>query len=346
VPSDPGARPLLVILGPTAVGKSDLALLACERCDGEIVSVDSMQVYRGLDAATGKPDARARSRVPHHGIDLADPRRDFSLGDFVRAATATVEAIRSRGRLAVLVGGTGLYLRGLLRGIAEAPRRDAALRERLDGIGAARGVQFLHRMLRRVDPGAAARLPPRDRQRLVRALEVFFAGRRPLSELIGAAPFGPERWPAVKIGLDVPRERLGRLIDERVGRFFAAGLVDEVRGLLRAGVPESANAFKALGYRETLRHLRGGLTLEQAVAATRRATRRYAKRQQTWFRKEAGVTWFEIDPDREDRFAAPLEFAARALAARTSGDPTPGAQTPGAQTPGEQTSGERTPGKR
>jgi tRNA dimethylallyltransferase len=316
VPPEAATRPLLVIVGPTAVGKSDLAVLACERLGGEILSVDSMQIYRGLDAATGKPDAPTQRRVPHHGIDLADPGSDFSLGEFVRAGAGIVEAIRSRGRLPVLVGGTGLYLRGLLRGIAEAPRRDAALRARLNDLGAARGAPHLHRMLRRVDPDAAARLPPRDRQRLVRALEVFYAGRRPLSDLIRAAPFGPDRWPAVKIGLDMERHRLGRRIDERVGRFFAAGLVDEVRGLLSAGVPESANAFKALGYREALLHLRGALTLEQAMAATRQATRRYAKRQRTWFRKETGVTWFDIDPDRDDRFEAPLEFAARALGAR------------------------------
>ena len=298
------------------MGKSDLAILACERFGGEIVSVDSMQVYRGLDAGTSKPDAAARRRVPHHGLDLADPGRDFSMGDFVRMAEAAMEGMRGRGRLPVLVGGTGLYLRGLLKGIAEAPRRDSAVRARLDTIAARRGASFLHRMLQRVDPEAAGRIRARDRQRVVRALEVIVSARRPLSALIRDAPFGPDRWPAVKVGLAMDRAALYRRIEVRVDRFFAAGLVGEVRSLVDAGVPATANAFKALGYRETLRHLAGEITLDQAMAATRQATRRYAKRQWTWFRKEEGVTWFEIDPERDDRFAAPLAFAARALQER------------------------------
>jgi tRNA dimethylallyltransferase len=301
----------VVIVGPTAVGKSDLALRLCEERGGEIVSVDSMQVYRGLDAGTSKPDAATRRRVPHHGIDLAEPGRDFSVGDFVRETEAVVEAIRARGRLAVLVGGTGLYLRGLLKGLADAPRRQAGLRARLARVEARRGGPFLHAMLRRVDPPAAARLGPNDRQRIVRALEVFFAEKRRLSDLVRRAPFGPDRWPAVRIGLTMERGLLYRRIDARVERFFAAGLVDEVRRLLAAGAPPEANAFKALGYREAILHLQGRMTLPAAIAATQQATRRYAKRQWTWFRREEGVTWFEARPD--DGFAAPLAHAARAL---------------------------------
>lgn len=308
-----GGPPLLVIVGPTAVGKSDCALLACARFGGEIVSVDSMQVYRGFDRGTSKPDEETRRRVPHHGIDLADPGRDFSMGDFVREGERAIAGIRSRGRLPVLVGGTGLYLRGLLKGIADAPRRDAALRARLGAVAARRGLPFLHRMLRRLDPDAAARLPPRDRQRIARALEVALAARRPLTELIRAAPFGADRYPAVKIGLTMDRVALYRRIDERIARFFAAGLVDEVRDLLARGVPPEANAFKALGYREAMRHARGELSLAGAIEAAARATRRYAKRQWTWFRREEGVTWFPLDPAAAAPFAAPLDFAARAL---------------------------------
>ena len=306
--------PILVIVGPTAVGKSDLALRAAERLGGEIVSVDSMQVYRGLDAGTSKPDPETRRRVPHHGIDLADPGRDFSLGDFVRQAEIAVEDIRGRGRTAILVGGTGLYLRGLLKGLAPAPRRNPDLRRRLDATAGRRGVPFLHAMLRRVDPPAAGRLGGNDRQRIVRALEVFFAEKRRLSDLIGAAPFGADRWPAVKIGLTLDRRRLYERIDARVERFFAGGLVEEVRALLAAGVPRTANAFKALGYREALLHVDGALTLSAAIDATQRATRRYAKRQRTWFRKEEGVTWF--DQDTEAGRAAALECATRAPAGR------------------------------
>ncbi len=301
------------MVGATAVGKSEFAVLACERFGGEIVSVDSMQVYRGLDRGTAKPDPRTLRRVPHHGIDLADPGEDFSLGDFVRHAERAIASIRGRRRLPVLVGGTGLYLRGLLKGIVEAPPRDEALRKRLRSLAERRGTLHLHRLLARVDPGAAARLRPADGQRLVRALEVYRLARRGLSDLIRESPFGPDRFASVKIGLSIEREALYRIIDARVERFFAGGLVDEVRRLMQAGHPESGNAFKALGYRETLRHLRGGSSLEEAILLTQRNTRRYAKRQWTWFRKEEGVTWFDIDADDPDRFRRPLAHAEQAL---------------------------------
>jgi tRNA dimethylallyltransferase len=310
---------VLAVVGPTAVGKSAFALDACERFDGELVSVDSMQVYRGLEAATSKPRAEERARVPHHGLDLADPGRDFSMGDFVRAAERAIDGIRSRGRLPVLVGGTGLYLRGLLRGVAETPRRSPRLRARLTAIAERRGVPWLHRMLRRVDAASAARLPPRDRQRIARALEVYFTARRPLSALIAASPFGEDRYDPIKIGLAMRREDLHRRIDDRVDGFFAAGLVEEVRRLLAAGCPPAANAFKALGYREVIAHLRGETTLEEAKALTRRNTRRYAKRQWTWFRKEPGVVWFEVDPEAPDSFAQATEHAGRELARRRKG---------------------------
>ena len=311
------SRPtVLVVVGPTAVGKSAFALCACEQFLGELVSADSMQVYRGLETATSKPGAEERARVPHHGIDLADPGQDFSMGDFVRSAERSIDGIHARGRLPVLVGGTGLYVRGLLRGVAEAPRRSPRLRARLDALAARRGVPWLHRMLRRVDPHTASRLPVRDRQRIARALEVFFSARRPLSSLIGASPFGEDRYDAIKIGLDMRRDELHRRIDARVDGFFAAGLVDEVKSLLASGCPPSANALKALGYREVLSFLQGETTLEEAITLTRRNTRRYAKRQSTWFRKEPGVVWLEIDPRSPERFEAALEHAGREIARR------------------------------
>lgn len=307
---------LLIVVGPTAVGKSDFALLACERFGGEVVSVDSMQVYRGLDRGTSKPPPGVRRRVPHHGIDLADPGEDFSLGQFERSAAGAIAAIRARGRLPVLVGGTGLYLRGLLKGVVDAPRRDEALRARLRALQDRHGPGHLHRLLRRVDPPAARGLGPADAQRIVRALEVRFAGGERLSDLIRASPFGPDRYPAVKIGLSMERGTLYRLIDERVLQFYSSGLVEEVRGLLAAGVPESSNAFKALGYREAVEHLRGAIDRERAIALTQQNTRRYAKRQWTWFRKEEGVAWFEVDPSRADRFEGPMAHAACALGRR------------------------------
>ena len=306
-------RPLLVVLGPTAAGKSEFALAACERFGGEIVSVDSMQVYRGLDRGTAKPGPEARRRAPHHGIDLAEPGQDFSLGDFVRASQEAIRSIQRRGRLAILVGGTGLYLRGLLKGIVDAPRRNGALRARLTALAERHGAARLHRLLARVDPAAAARVLRNDRQRIVRALEVYSVARRGLSDLIRESPFGPDRYVSVKIGLDMDRDTLYRVIDARVERFFAEGLVEEVRALRAAGCPDTANAFKALGYKETLRHLRGELSLDEAIDLTRRDTRRYAKRQWTWFRKEEGVAWFATDPADPNRFDAPLAYAARAL---------------------------------
>lgn len=309
----PPESPVLVVVGPTGVGKSEFVLLACDRLNGELVSVDSMQVYRGLDLGTAKPDAPTRARVRHHGIDLAPPGSDFSMGDFVRFSERVIEDIWKRGRLPILVGGTGLYLRGLLKGIVDAPRRDEAIRRRLRSREQERGPGYLHRMLLRVDPEAGRRLPVRDRQRIVRALEVYFKSRRGLSERIREAPFGSDRYRSVKIGLSMNREVLYRMTDARVVRFFEAGLVDEVRGLLAAGLAPESNALKALGYREVLSHLRGEISLEEAISSTQRNTRRYAKRQWTWFRREEGVTWFNIDPSRVDRFAGPLNFAAREL---------------------------------
>jgi tRNA dimethylallyltransferase len=244
------------------------------------------------------------------------------MGDFVRAAEEAVEGIAARGRLPILVGGTGLYLRGFLHGMAEAPRRAPRLRARLNASAERRGVEWLHRMLCRLDPETAARLGPRDRQRLVRALEVRFSARRPLSQVIAETPFGPDRHPAVKIGLTMERARLYERIDARVEAFFERGLIEEVRGLLARGVPRTANAFKAIGYREALAHLDGRATLEEARAETRRRTRNYAKRQWTWFRREPGVEWFEVEPGAAAPFTAPLEHAAAGLAGVRGGPGT------------------------
>jgi tRNA dimethylallyltransferase len=273
-------------------------------------------VYRGLDAGTSKPDETERRRAVHHGIDLAQPGDDFSLGDFVRYAEHTIASIRQRKRLPVLVGGTGLYLRGLLRGIVDAPRRDEAIRARLAESARRHGDPHLHRILQRVDAEAARRLGPRDRQRVVRALEVFFATRRGLSDWIRESPFGPDRYDVVKIGLNMDRDALYRRIDARIDRFFAGGLVEEVQGLLDGGCPPAANALKALGYRECLTYLAGEQSLADAIALTRRNTRRYAKRQLTWFRAEPDVSWFSLSSEGGDRFRAPLEHAERQLGAR------------------------------
>lgn len=294
---------IVVIVGPTATGKSDLALAVARRFGGEIVGVDSAQVYRGLDAATGKPSRADRASIPHHLIDVADPGSDFSAGDYARLAEEAIDRIRSAGRLPVLAGGTGLYLRALLRGLADLPRRDAAVRDALRIWAARRDPSALHRMLGALDPQAASALPLRDTQRIVRAIEVVLATGRPYSAGVAAQPFTADRFDAIKIGLLASRDILGARIDRRVQAFFDAGLIVEVRRLLDAGVPLSANSLKALGYREVFAHLRGEIGLEETVALVKRNTRRYAKRQLTWFRREPGVVWFEFREHPEERFA-------------------------------------------
>jgi tRNA dimethylallyltransferase len=233
--------------------------------------------------------------VPHHLVDVADPRTSFTLGDYVNLAEAAMAGIASRGKVPVVVGGTGMYLRGLLRGIVASPPADPLLRERLRRMAARFGSPRLHRWLARLDAGSAARLLPGDAQRVTRALEGALAGTpwsRALREQ-GTWSSGAERYPTLKIGLDRDRKVHGVALDARVEAFFAAGLVDEVRALLVSGVPPTANALKAIGYRQTVAGLAEGTALSEVVARVKQATRSYAKRQRTWFRKEPGVTWLD-----------------------------------------------------
>jgi len=299
---EPG-RDLIVVVGPTASGKSDLSIHLARRFSGEIVGVDSAQVYSGLDAATGKPHLQARDEIRHHLIDVAEPGRDFSAGDFARLAESAIGEIRRAGKRPILVGGTGLYLRALLRGLTDLPVRDAGLRSALRRWSSGRDERSLHRLLESLDPPAAAAIPPRDTQRIVRALEVFFVTGARFSALIASPPSPSDRFSSIKIGLTAPRDVLAGRIERRAESFFASGLVDEVRRLLAMGVPASANCFKALGYREVLAHLQGGIDLPGTVALVKRNTRRYAKRQMTWFRREPGVLWFEFREHPEERFA-------------------------------------------
>jgi tRNA dimethylallyltransferase len=283
------------------VGKSEVALALAERHGGAILSADAMQVYRGLDRGTSKPTPADRARVPHYLVDIADPRTDFSAGDFVRAAEQALADCRARDLRPVLVGGTGFYVRAFLRGLFEGPPRVPALRERLRALQDRRGPGHLHRMLARLDAATAARLSPADEQRVVRALEVRLATGRSLSEhhaRDGAGIWeGEERHTAVKIGLRRERPDLVDRIRRRVDRFFDSGLIDEVRQLLASGVPAEANALKAIGYREGMALVRGEISAEEARRRTFVATCRYAKRQMTWFRREEGVRWVRADQD-------------------------------------------------
>jgi tRNA dimethylallyltransferase len=245
--------------------------------------------------------------VPHHLLDLRDPCSDFNVADYLRAATEAIRGIAERGNVPVVVGGTGMYLRGLLRGIVETPARDEALRERLRRMAARHGSARLHRFLSSLDPGSAARLAPADGQRVVRALELALLGGANWSERLareGTWSAARERYRTLKIGLDMERAALVDRLAARVDAFFAAGLVEEVRALLAAGVPKSANAFKAIGYREVIAALGAGHDPETAREAVKISTRRYAKRQRTWFRAEPGIVWL-------DAAEGPARLAAR-----------------------------------
>ena len=259
-------------------------------------------MYRGFDVATAKPPPADLLRVPHHLVSHVDPLRDYTLAADVRDADRAILGIVSRGRLPIVAGGTGMYLRGLLRGVVDAPARDPELRDRLRRLAERHGAARLHRLLLRCDPESARRLPPADAQRVVRALEIALAGGGRWSERLreeGSWSSGVERYPSLKVVLDLPREVLARSLDARVDGFFAGGLVAEVRRLLAAGIPSRANAFKAIGYREVLSALERGIDPESVVDDVRRATRRYAKRQRTWFRSERDALRVDMEPGCE-----------------------------------------------
>jgi len=292
---DAETAPLIIVLGPTAVGKSRVAVNLALRFGGEVISGDSIQVYRGFDIGTDKPGPEARRGVPHHLIDIVGPEAQYTAADFVRDALAAARAIAGRGRLPFVAGGTGLYLKALVDGLFPGPGRDPDLRRALEAEAGAKGLDALFRRLESADPEYARRIRSRDRVRIIRALEVLAATGRPLSEHFRETRSPLAGRTIVRIGLALDREALCRRIEERVDRMFDRGLVEEVRALLARGVPASAAPFRALGYRHVVRHLAGEIGLAEAVSLTKTETRQYAKRQMTWFRKMAGVDWFSPD---------------------------------------------------
>ena len=305
------AAPLVAIVGPTASGKSALALRLARERSGEIVSCDSLQVYRGLDVGSAKATSAERAAVPHHLLDVADPGEVFSAADYARLARAALDGVRGRGRLPIVAGGTGLYLRALLAGLFEGPPRDEALRRRLEALGDRFGDERLHRLLGRVDPAAAGRIGPRDRVRVVRALEVYRATGRPISEeqRRGAEPLRGYR--TLVVGLDPGRAALRVAIEARTRQMLEQGLVDEVRGLLSRGTDPLARPLQAIGYRQALSVLRGEMTLEEAERAIVTATLRFAKRQMTWFRHQAEVRWFAHAGEAREAVHAWLDVPSR-----------------------------------
>ncbi|HLA79632.1 MAG TPA: tRNA (adenosine(37)-N6)-dimethylallyltransferase MiaA [Vicinamibacteria bacterium] len=283
--------PLIAIVGPTASGKSALALrLAADR-GGEIVSCDSLQIYRGLDIGSAKPTRAEQALVPHHLIDLADPQEPFSAADYARLARQALSGIRDRGRLPVVVGGTGLYLRALLEGLFEGPSRDPELRQRLEAMAGRWGQDALHRLLRRVDPAAADRIAPADRVRVVRALEVFRLTREPLTAHHQRAGGGLTGFAVRIVGLALDRGELRARVERRTEEMWQRGLLSEVQGLLAKGYAPDLRPLQAIGYRQAVAVIEGRLSEAAARRDMVTATMRYAKRQMTWFRHQAEVRW-------------------------------------------------------
>lgn len=310
MPRDTIGCQLYVLLGCTAVGKSELALPLAERLGAEILSVDSMQVYRRMDIGTAKATAADRARVRHHLVDVAEPSEAFSVARFVGAADEAMADAERRGRSILAVAGTPLYLMGFLYGLFDGPSADAAIRERIRDRAAAGGTAALHAELARVDPAAAERIHPNDLRRIERALEVFEISGRPISEQQRQWA-GPPRRVFRAVGLRREREDQSRRINARVRAMVAGGLVDEVRGLMSESSGLSEQAAAAVGYAEIIGHLRGMYSLDEAIEAIKINTRRLAKHQRTWFRRLRDTHW--IDAGADEDLAALVEPAAEIL---------------------------------
>ena len=305
-PEDEGSDPLaVIILGPTGSGKTALSLALAERFNGEIVSCDSVAVYRGMELGTAKPTLAERARVPHHLIDVTTPDQPFTAGEYSRQARAAMRDIASRGMLPLVTGGTGLYLRALTEGLFPGPARQEGLRARLTRSRDRHGEAWLYRVLRRLDPASAERIHANDTPKLIRAIEVCVAGRKPMSAVLatpGAARDPLTGFRLLRIGLDPPRAALYDRLNRRAAAMFADGLVDEVRNLFeRYG---AVKALDSLGYRQALRVLRDLWSAEEAVATAQQGHRNYAKRQLTWFRREPEVHWLEGFGDDPETLSA------------------------------------------
>ncbi len=304
---------VVAVLGPTATGKSALALAIAERFGGEIVNCDSTAVYRGFDIGTDKLPEAQRSGIPHHLIDIVHPAAEYTAAQFARDASAVIRGIHARQRLPIVVGGTGFYYRALTRGLFPGPGRDAALRARLEAIAVRRGPERLHRLLKRIDPESALRIQPRDTKRMVRALEVYFLTGRPLTDHFAETqpPMPDVEFTALAVKL--PAAAISDRVTRRVDEQFERGLLDEVRTLLAGGLPETARPFGGLVYRQALEHLHGIRDEAATRALISQENRRYARRQLIWFRKEPGLTWFDGPGESAATIASVLDFLATRL---------------------------------
>ena len=294
VPAVLEPSPCVAVVGPTASGKSEMAIRLAERFGGEVVNFDSVQVYRHFDIGTAKTPLNRRRGIPHHLVGHIEPDRAYSAGEFALDARSLLERLDARGRLPVLAGGTGLYLEALLRGLFRGPKENPALRERLRQKAESRPEGYLWRILSKLDPQAAESIHRNDTPKLVRAIEVSLLGGRPMTQQWedSGVPLRGHR--VLALGLEPPREALYARIDRRADLMFSEGLVEEARCLLQRGIPRTARAFGSLGYAQCLRYLDGGFSLPEAIESTARQTRRYAKRQLTWFRRRTpDVRWWQ-----------------------------------------------------
>ena len=288
--------PLVVITGPTATGKSEVGVRLAEHLDGEVISADSMLIYRGMDIGTAKPTPPEMRGIPHHMIDLVEPDEDYSVALFQKQARSVVEEVLERKKLPLLVGGTGLYIGAVIDPYDfSGARGDPSIRESLQKEALEKGPDSLHRRLLKVDPGAASKLHPKDTRRVVRALEVFYLTGKPISTYQTMDRVGQPIYDLFMFGLTMDRARLYRRIEQRVDHMVQAGLVDEVKALLQRGSRMELNSMRGLGYKEIAEYLTGACSLGQAVELLKRNTRRFAKRQLTWFRRDTRIQWYNVD---------------------------------------------------
>ena len=303
-----GLAPLVVVLGPTASGKSTLGIELAKKLDGEILVCDSTQIYRHFDIGTGKIPQAEQQGIPHHLVDLIEPEEIFTAGEYRRCAIEVLADLRKRGKLPIITAGTGLYLRALLEGLADAPERSEKIRERLRATVEIRGAAHLHRLLARLDPESAARIDPQDTQKIIRAIEMRVIAGKPVGEIHRSGRTPLEGYRPIKIGLNPPREALYNRIHSRIEAMIQAGWIEEVAQLIKTGVRPDAKPFHFIGYSEWRAHLDGTLTEKDATEKIQQATRRFAKRQLTWFRPEADVNWLVGFGDALEILAAALQI--------------------------------------
>ena len=303
---------ILCIVGATASGKTRLAVELAKALDGEVLSCDSMQVYRRMDVGTAKPTLSERQGIPHHMMDVAEPWEAFSAGKFVELADPILADILDRGKTAILAGGTGLYMDALIRGSGFAPLPQTGVRQTLEERARREGIEPLLRELREVDPASAQRLHPADEKRIIRALEVYLETGETITAHNEKTKTIPNKYDPIYLGLDYKdRQVLYRRIDRRVEEMVKAGLWDEVEALLDSGVPEKATAMQAIGYKEPMAALRGEITRQEAVEEIQRSSRRYAKRQLTWFRRNEKTRWFYQEENQD--FSSVFAWACREI---------------------------------